>query len=326
MIAIPEPPISSARNGLRLLRQELNRAVLEALAARPMGIGDLCAQLMLESDTTLREQLDELEAFGTIERRRCDTGRRGEFQLTAAGKGLRGAEKIVGAWLTARPDDALSPENDASWRAFAALGDAWELSVIQHLLLRPSTKSELMTTIPGLGREKAKRMLRRTCGAGLLQRRGDGARPRYALTQWARRAIAVLAAIAAWEREYLKGEAEPISACDGTAALLASLPLVRLTSEASGVCAFTVEVEPDAPGPGAGAVWAHFAQGRVTACRTGSFRTPPKAWVRGDVDAWLDAVVKERLTALHLGGDRDFAELAVRGLHEELFGTAPRLR
>lgn len=320
MIVIPEPPIVSARRGLRLLRHELNRTVLEALATGPLSVGELCARAMLESDTTLREQLDELEAVGAIERLRGDAGSAGEFGLTAAGGDLLDAARFVSAWLAARPEDSPSPQSDAAWRAFAALGDAWELSMIQHLLLRPSTKAELMATVPGLTREKAKRMLRRLRGAGLLRSRGAGGRPRYAITGWARRAIAVLAAIAHWERAHLGATAAPIDACDGAVALVASLPLVRLPPGAFGVCAFTVEIGPDAPGPRAGAAWARLAGGRVTACRGGTSRARPDAWVRGDVDAWLDAVLKARLTSLHLGGDRGLAEAVVRGLHEELFG------
>jgi DNA-binding HxlR family transcriptional regulator len=322
MITIPEPPIVSARTGVRLLRGELNRASLDALRLRPTTVSELCAYLMLESETTLREQLDELEVVGAIARKADDGGRAGELRLTHAGRDLLAAMTGVAAWLTARPGRSLRPESDAAWRAFAAFGEAWELSLIQHLLVRPSTRAELMTTVPSLGREKAKRILRRLRGAGILRSGGAGAGRRYALTVWARRAIAFLAAIAAWERRYLGPRAEPVAACDGAVALLATLPLIHLPVPASGICTFTVEVGPSAPGPAATAVWARVAGGRVTACRSGSPSRPPTAWVRGDVDAWLGAVIDARIGALHLGGGQSLAEGVVRGLHEELFGTA----
>lgn len=326
MIAIPEPPILSARNGLKLLQQETIRAILEALATRPSTVGDLCAQMMLESDTTLREQLEQLERFGAIEKRVEGRGTADEFHLTTAGKDLGGAVALAGSWLSVRPGRGLSPQTEVAWRAVAALGDAWELSVIQCLLLHPSTKAELTETIPGLGREKTKRMLRRLRGAGLLRIRDGSSPPRYALTIWARRAIAVLATIAAWERRHLGGTAEPVIAFDGAVALLASLPLVSAGYPATGICAFTVEAGPDAPDPHAAAVWARLARGRVTACRPGASPTPPDAWADGRVDAWLDAVINARPRALHLGGDRKLAEATVRALHEVLFGGAPLLR
>lgn len=324
MITIPAPPICTARIGLRLLRPGLNRGILlEALGGRPMGISDLCARLMLESDTTLREQLDELERVDVIERRDKGQGSGGRYRLTAAGDGLVEVMALAGAWLTARPGQPLSPQSDAAWRAFAALADGWEGALIHHLLLRASSRAELLKAVP-LSKEKLKRMLRRMQGAGLLKPLvGDARAPRYAVTAWARRAIAVLAAIAYWERAHLASTAEPVAAADGMIALLAALPLIRPSTEACGVCVFTVEVESDWPPPRSAAAWARLAEGRVTACRGGVPGMPPDAWVRGKVDAWLEAVVNGRRSGLHLGGDPSLAESALRSLHRELFGPSP---
>jgi DNA-binding HxlR family transcriptional regulator len=322
MLAIPEPPIVSAQHGLQLLRNDLNRSILAALATAPMNTGELCARLMLESDTTLREQLEELERIGTIERLRTLRSGAGAFQLVQAGDDLLGVMETTGTWLTRRPGRALSPESDIAWRALAALGDGWELSLIQHLLVRPSTRAELLMTIAPLTKQKAKRILRRLQGAGLVraleeERRGS----RYALSEWARRAIAVLAAIAQWERTGLSGIAQPVVASDGAIALLAALPLVQLPVHASGVCAFTVEAEGDRSTPRSSAVWARLSRGRVVACRPGRCPSPLDAWVHGGIDAWLDAVIDAHPSALHLGGDRALAEGVLRSLHEELYGT-----
>ncbi len=324
MIAIPAPPILSARIGLRLLRQDLSRAILlEAGESRLLGISDLCARLMLESDTTLREQLDELERVDVIERRDDVRHSAGQYRLTAAGEGLVEVMALAGAWLTSRPGRPLSPESDAAWRAFAALADGWESALIHHLLLRPSSRAELAETVP-LSKEKLKRMVRRMQGAGLLESVDRDARaPRYAVTVWARRAIAVLAAIVYWERAYLPSTAEAVAPTDGTIALLASLPLIRPPEEASGVCVFTIEVEADRPSARAAAVWAGLAEGRVRACRGGTPRVPPDAWVRGGVAAWLEAVVNDRRAGLHLGGDVSLAESALHSLHKELFAVSP---
>jgi DNA-binding HxlR family transcriptional regulator len=319
VIAIPAPPIRSARIGLRLLRPELSRAILiDALATRPMGVGDLCGRLMLESDTTLREQLERLEGVGAIEKRRSD-GAAGEFRLTVVGEDLIEAMVLVGRWLTSRPGRPLSPESDAGRRAFAALADGWEATLIHHLLLRPSTKAQLQRTTL-LSKEKLKRMLRRLRGAGLLGLLEPDARaPRYAVTIWARRAIGVLVAIGRWERAHLRETAEPVAASDGVVALLASLPLIRPPMDADGICAFTVEVDMRAPGQRSGAVWARLADGRVTACRSGVPPTPPDAWVHGGVDEWCAAVMNARPSALRAGGDRTLVASAIRGLHRELF-------
>lgn len=216
MITIPAPPIRSARIGLRLLRSGLNRAVLlEALGRRPLGISELCARLMLESDTTLREQLDELERVDVVARREEGRGSGGQYRLTGAGDDLVNVMALAGAWLTARPGRPLNPQSDAAWRAFAALADGWEGGLIHHLLLRSSGRAELRKTVP-MGKEKLKRMLRRMQGAGLLRSVDGNARaPRYAVTAWARRGIAVLAAIAEWDA--LTSRAQPSRWRPGTA-------------------------------------------------------------------------------------------------------------
>jgi DNA-binding HxlR family transcriptional regulator len=320
MIAIPAPPICSARIGLRLLRPELGRAILrDALATRPMGISDLCAQLMLESDTSLREQLEQLEGVGAIEKRKGGLSPGGEFHLTPAGQALIEVAALVGAWLTSRPGSPLSPEGDAGWRAFAALADAWEVALIHHLLVRASSRRDLLETIP-VGREKLKRMLRRLRGAGLLRTLDPDARaPRYVVTVWARRAIGVLLSVADWERAHLRATAQVVGPSDGVVALLASLPLIRPPKDIRGICAFTVEPGPGDAGLRAAAAWIRLADGRVTACRSGAPPVPPDAWAHGDVDAWIDALLHRRRSTLHLGGDRRLAECALHGVHAELF-------
>lgn len=320
MIAIPAPPIPSARVGLRLLRSELDRAILEALASGPMTVGDLCAFLILESDTSLRERIEGFEAWGAIRRQGGEPATAGGYRLTAVGSGLLQAKAVAGAWLAGHPERALSADSEAAWRAFAALGDGWELSVIQHLALRPCTRSQLIATIPGLGRQKAKRMLRRLEGAGLLEVFHAGERtPRYALTNWARRAFGLLGAIADWERRHLGSTAGPLAPSDGAIALLACLPLLQLPVDAAGVWACTVEARASGTGPGACAVWARIVDGRVTDCRSGPSPTRPDAWVHGGVDAWLEAVVGARPTALQMGGDRGLVDRGVRQLHQTLF-------
>jgi DNA-binding HxlR family transcriptional regulator len=324
MIAIPTPPIASARNGLRLLRPELNRAILDALVTRPMSVSDLCAQLMLESDTTLREALEELEAIGAIEKQEGGQATAGEYSLTASGENLTEVMALTAAWLTGRPGRPLRPESDVAWRAVAAFADGWRVALIQHLLLRPSNRAELLKTIE-LSKEKLKRMLRRLQGAGLVTPLDhDDQVPRYALTDWGRRAIAVLIVVANWERAHLRRTAGPITANGGAIILLAGLPLVAPPEDASGICVFTIKVEPTTPAPHTSAVWARLENDRATVCRTGTPPTPPDAWVHGDVDAWIDAVFNARPTALHLGGDSALAEGALRGLHEELFGNLLR--
>jgi len=323
MLAIPQPPIAAASMGLRILQPGLNRAILRALSEGEMSVSAMCGHLMLESDTTLREQLSHLELAGTVESKGDAPTARSAYRLTSAGEDLLEVMALIGIWLTGRPRRPLSPESEVAWHAVTALGDGWELSLIHHLLLRPRTKAELLAAIPVLGAGKAKRILRRLRGAGLVKALdGAGRAPRFALTAWARRAIAILAATVRWEGRHLTGTAEPVSASHGAVGLLATLPLIQVPGSPSGTCAFTVEGDPSAGPPRACAVWAAFDGGRVVACRSGTSPAPPDAWVRGGVDAWLRAVIDAHPAALHLAGDVALAERALNSLHVELFGTS----
>jgi DNA-binding HxlR family transcriptional regulator len=319
MIAIPEPPIASARVGLRILRNDLNRSILEALDSGPLTAGALCTRLMLESDTSLREQLRTLEDARVVEG--CSRSPHGtkSFRLSPAGDEFARVMGLAGAWLTRRPGPALNPESDAAWRAFAALGDAWELSLIQRLLVRPGTRAELTATVPSLNKQKVKRILRRLEGAGLFVISDSADRaPRYLVSEWGRRSIAILSAISRWELAHLPHLARPLVAIEATIGLLAILPLIQRPNELTGVCSFTVQTEVHGPLPRSSAVWARMSAGRISACRIGRCPTRLDAWAFGNVEGWFNAVADGRPAALRVGGDRDLALGMLRGLHEEL--------
>jgi hypothetical protein len=140
------------------------------------------------------------------------------------------------------------------------------------------------------------------------------------LTDWGRIAIGLLAAIARWERSHLSDRASPIAIHDGTIALVSTLPLVRTSCGAEGICVFTVQV--DGAGDSAArsaAVWVSVAEDGVRECAAGKPPSSPDAWVRGGLDDWFGAVIDARPGCLRLGGEEQLAFGLLHGLHRELY-------
>jgi DNA-binding HxlR family transcriptional regulator len=300
------PPIASARQGLDLLKKELNREILTALGCKgPMTVEGLVSWLLLRGRSAAEEHLEELLEAGALERSEHDGAT--VYRLTAAGRGLVEVVNAVIGWLLSHPKRPLDESSPIGWRAFAALADAWNSAIIEWVVRRSPTEGDAAKGIAGLNARKIKKELRRLRGAGLIgKRKGRDGEERYRLTDWGRRGIGVLVAAAAWEQAFVV-DRMPISVVDAVVALLGALPLMRLPEDVSGLCTLTASVEPgDEARPRAGMVWAKVRHGRVVACGEGAPGRDADAWISGTFNAWLAAVIDNR-DALQAGGDRELA-------------------
>lgn len=312
-------PIASARQGLDLLKKELNRQILTALAGKgPMTVEELVSWLLLRGRSAAEGHLEELLEAGALER--CERDGETAYRLTAAGRGLVKVVDVATAWLLAHPKRPLDESSPIAWRAFAALADAWQSAILEWIVRRAPSEGEIANGIAGLSPRELRKQLRRLRGAGLIERRkGREGSERSRLTDWGRRGIGVLAMAAAWEQAFVEDRV-PIATADAVAALLGTLPLVRLPQDVSGLCTFTASVEPgDDSRPRAAMVWAKVRHGRVVGCGEGAPGREADAWVSGAFSAWLAAVIDGK-DALERGGDREFAAAVVSQLHLQLFG------
>ncbi|MBA3866009.1 MAG: helix-turn-helix transcriptional regulator [Solirubrobacterales bacterium] len=322
MNSVFDPSVRPARLGLTLLGGELNRSILVALARRPMSQHQLKAWLIVASATTLHRRLRELLDARAIERQEaCEPGLRVQYELTPAGVALLGVLAVAARWLHRHPSRPLEPTSPVGWRAFAALVEAWDLGLIQAIAERPRSSEDLRGPRGDLSAHKVERELVRLSGAGILRRgRDPGGAVYHGLSDWGRLGIGVLAAAARWERAHVPRQATPVTVADATAGLIATLPLVRLPEETSGICAFTFEADPrQVPGPRAGAVWAEVGQGRLRSCGAGPAPRPPIAWAHGSIDSWFEALIDGRSSAVKTGGRPDLS-ICLRRLHARLYG------
>ncbi|HEX7278361.1 MAG TPA: winged helix-turn-helix transcriptional regulator [Solirubrobacterales bacterium] len=325
--SFPDPPVASTLLGLGLLSGELNRSILKALAVRPMTRNDLKGWLVLKSGSSLHRQLAELQDLGLVEKNDVpDAPRHVEYRLTPAGEALVEVVELTEVWLGVNPERPWEPVSPLAWRAVEALAEAWRSTLLHRLAAVDRSQPEQLEAVAAhLGGQQLEGELQRLLGAGLLEQvggdRNDGA---YALSSWCRRGIGPLAAAGRWERDHVRERTKAISVHDAVAALLMTLPLVRLQSTTSGTCVYAIELGPEAgSGPRAGVAWIEFAAGTPKARGAGKAPGAPDAWVRGDLDAWLAAVIDRRPSALQVGGDAKLACDALHAVHEELFQLEP---
>jgi DNA-binding HxlR family transcriptional regulator len=312
-----------ARLGLSLLCSEDNRSILHALSRRPMSQHQLKAWLVVASATSLHRHLRVLLNATVVERRETRGARlRVQYELTSAGRALVAVLGIATRWLRRHPERRLEPTSPVGWRAFGALVEAWELGLVRAIVEQPRSSADLDTAVGGLGADKMERQLARLAGAEILRRgRDPSGVARHSLSDWGRLGIGVLAAAARWERAHVPMLATPVTVADATAGLIGTLPLASLPSNASGICALTVVVDPsDGLSPRAGAVWARVRRGRILSCAVGPAPGPPIAWAQGSIDAWFEALIDGRSSTVQTGGEPDLSA-CLRQLHARLYAA-----
>lgn len=316
-------PSAGSRFGVGLLRSELTREVLAALADKGMTQGELKGWLVLASGSTLHRHLAELSRVGLISKARTPgEPRRTVYRLTEAGGGLVEVMGAVEAWIGRHPRRADELAGPVGWRAFLAFAEAWASGLLPTLLERPCGEPELLGALDGPAGEKLRREIRALLGAELLARtrRGGVGPKRLALAPWSRLGFGPFATLLRWERSHFGSRAAPIRAEDGATALVACLPVLRLHHRLNGACALAVEGDGErgSEDRGASAVWATVRAGLVTGCLPQPADLAPDAWARGGIDTWFAAVLDAKPRQLQLGGDEALAVALLAELHRYL--------
>lgn len=315
----------AARSGaqtLTLLATPLNVPILRALAAGPMQQMALRHQTGLPAQTTLRAQLKRLTAVGAVTRhRRNPFPGTLEYELSPAGAELPQVVDAVEAWLASRPGDPLRLGDDSAKAAIRALTDGWSTTMMRALAAGSRSLTELDRLIVDFNYPSLERRLGAMRLAGLVQAQvANGRSTPYSVTDWLRRGVAPLAAAARWELRHRHTEASPIARIDIETIFMLSMPLSRPGSPLSGSCRIAVELS-NAERTQLSGVTVDVIDGCVAACTT-DLRNNADAWVHGDVNAWLDAIIEGDDQRLDYGSDCAFARDLVSGVHNALFGWA----
>jgi DNA-binding HxlR family transcriptional regulator len=300
----------------------LNVAVLQALADEPCSLIDLRRAAGSPPQTTMRGHLRALTELGVLERRRQD-GFPGtvDFELTAGGRELLWVSGVVSQWLELAPDGPLALGSPPAKSAIKALVAGWSTNLVRALAARPLSLTELDALISSVSYPSLERRLAAMRLAGLVEKvRGEGRGTPYGVTQWLRMAMGPIAAATRWERRFAPGETPPVGDRDVEAALLLSVPLLRVSPALAGSCRLAVEVG-NGRGDRLAGVMVKVAEGRVVSCIS-RLEGHPDAWAVGSPRAWLSAVLERDPELLEVGGDASLP----RALLDSLWGALFRSR
>jgi DNA-binding HxlR family transcriptional regulator len=314
------PPVTSARTGLELLSRDLHRDILKELAEDgPLTRSALAAKLHA-SATQVHECLQRLRGAMLVDSRRA--GRAVEYSATPAGVELEEMTAIVVRWSRTHPGNPLTPS--VGWRAFADFGEFWRVGLVEWIVRCSPAREDVARGLDSFPPSTLQETLDAMVEAGMVvPRKAREGRERHRLSPWAARGVGILAAIARWEARHEPPGHASIEVADAVVAFLATLPLVGLREEASGLVTFTVDSErEDGSAPRFGSVWAKVRKGRVVATGEGVPAERPAGWATGTFDAWLSACLDGRRRGVRRSGSSaggiELVDAVVEDIHRKL--------
>jgi DNA-binding HxlR family transcriptional regulator len=320
---------NKARSGahtLSLLAVPLNGQLLRSLATGPKRQVELRRECGSPALSTLRAHLKELERIGAIvkQRRNAFPGSL-EYELAEPGRGLLFVMSILERWLRRTPDEALELGSDPARAVVKALVDGWSSTMIRALAGGPRSLTELDRLIGAYNYPSLERRLgaMRTVGLVAATDRGGSGTP-YAVSDWLRGGVAPLIVASRWERRNLPDETARIGRIDAEAALMLTVPLVRLPRHLAGVCRLVVETSNgSASRPAAVTVAVKDERAALHALAAES---SVDALATGPVAAWFRAAIEADPNHLELGGDRRLAKGLLASFYNPLFGSRTLIR
>jgi hypothetical protein len=223
----------------------------------------------------------------------------------------------IADWLRRRPGGGLDLDEEAMPPLLALVG-GWASATLHALAAEPFTAAEAQRRMGTLPLDTVRARIEAMHDSGLLEALPRGSEPCYAVTDWARRGIAPLAAAARMEMRFPPGDTAPIAVADVKAGFRLALPLLRLPVDASGSCALAMALEPEVSKDPAG-VTARVEEGRVVAVEPG-LAADAGARAEASAEDWLNTVMEPGTGHVELSGDGRLAVRLLDGLHETLFG------
>jgi DNA-binding HxlR family transcriptional regulator len=301
---------------LSLLAMPLVPLILRALGDRPMRLAELGARLGAPPQTTLRDRLDRLTALGALARRGAGMPYAVHHQLTAPGAELLELTEVLDRWLHRAPGGPRPIATVTAKGSVRALLDAWQSTALRALAARPLSLTQLDSLIAAYSYPSLERRLAAMRATGLVEARPpkEGATP-YAVTPWARQAVAPIAAALRFERRHLSALAPPLRPLDLETAFLLATPIAALPARLDGSCLLAARLGEGRDG--LHGVRVAVDRGAVVECLAQLDPRPP-SWAIGPDRAWLDALLHRHTAELRTGGDRELACGLIFGIHDAL--------
>jgi DNA-binding HxlR family transcriptional regulator len=308
---------------LRLLAAGASGVILMALGEGPMRTKELTERVRGYTPRTIYRYSSKLVEAGILERHEePGVPSKVTHNLTDP-KGRELYELMVAyadASVTRLPDGRIDAH---AWGSLGMLADLWESGLIEELNLGPKSATELAKLEHGLSYHQVhRRAVLFAVGGFLREDVARGNRRAYALTDKARRGMALIAGIGRWRRRHVVAEGRSgLSPGEAAGVLRTALPLVTLPEH--GGKALGIEIAPTADG-GAGddAVWATVAEeGDVRSCEGPLAEVDGEAF--GEVTAVVDAILDGPHDGLRLDGDEPLLTACFERLHSTLWKAWP---
>ncbi|MGN6274922.1 MAG: winged helix-turn-helix transcriptional regulator [Solirubrobacterales bacterium] len=296
---------------LRLLSAGASGAILMALGEGPLRTKELTERVRGYTPRTVYRYASKLVEAGLIERQE-EPGVPSKVihGLTLpAGQELHDLmEAYAEASLSRLPSGEI---NAHAWGSLALLADLWESGMVYELNLGPRSLTELSRGRHDLSYHQVSRRANLLAIGGFVQERPNGGRRRsYALTDKARRAMALVAGIGRWRRRHVvaKGKAG-LDVPEAAAVLRTALPLVCLPEHSDKSFGISVGDED---------VWAYIeSDGRVLGCP--SPPDDPACRARGEVAMWVDMLLDGPPKSLQAEGEVHLIQTCFSRLHAALW-------
>jgi DNA-binding HxlR family transcriptional regulator len=308
---------------LRLLGAGASGSILMALRDGPLRTKGLTERVPGYAPRTIYRYAARLAELGVVEREE-EPGVPSKVVHRLTEPCGRELAELVDAYADASLGRLPSGEIGAhEWGSFALVADLWESGMIEALNLGSRSLTELSQADHDLSFHQVSRRASLFSISGFLEEAAEGnRRRRFALTEKARRAMALIAGIGRWRRRHLA----PIGTAGLTSGevaglLRAVLPLVSLPEHRG----MSLELRVS-PRGGSGAdeerVWVQVgSDGAVVGCPAPNGDADCVGF--GQVGDWVDAVLDGPQKELSARGDARLLDECLRQLHLVLWGQAP---
>lgn len=295
-------------------------SILRSLAEGAKGRLELRRETGLPAQSTLRSQLDNLEAAGLVLKRRPSSSSGTlEYELADPGRELLVVAESLERWLAEAPDGALELGGDPAKAAIRGLVESWNTTVLTQLAGDPHTLTELdkritLASYPTIERCLETMRLAQQLNLGTRGSRGTPC----ALTDWVRRGLAPLTHAARWEHRHEPDDAAPVSNPDVHGALMLVAPLLELPAALSGVCQVAAKLPTQGEKPKRFLTTLRIENAELAFGPTYP-DGKPDAWASATAETWFSTMIDGETHGLRLSGDRDLALTVLDGLHRALF-------
>ena len=295
---------------LRLLGAGASGAILMVLGEGEVRTKELTERVRGYTPRTVYRYASRLTEIGVIERHEEPGVPSKVVHSLTKPKGHE-LHDLVEAYAAASLTRLPNGEIDAhAWGSLALLADLWEAGMIEELNRGPRSPTELSRGAHGLSYHQVSRRASLFSIGGFIEELPNGGRRRrYALTERARRAMALIAGIGRWRQRHLAGAEEAgMTAAEVAVALQTALPLVTLP-EHSGE-AFEIDVAAER-------VWGRVeANGSVVCLEAAASNVDARGG--GKVRGWLDALVTGSSHGIRVN-DCPLIETLLPRLHKTLW-------